>query len=191
MHSTGRDGCVCGPFYFPATWAATRHLRRSYRHFWRVLVCKELIMAEDNPPPPPTPPTPHTHNCAAHNNILAQPRCSCWCQCLVVTQPKPSRGWLDQNMLIYCTFVILMWGLSPCGVRVGGSKHAHILYVLVILMWGLSLCGVRGAGSKHAHILYVLVILMWGLSLCGMRGAGSKHAHILYVLVVLMCGMSP
>ena len=115
-------------------------------------------------PPTPNPPTPHTHNCAAHNNILAQPRCSCWCQCLVVTQPKPSRGWLDQNMLIYCTFVILMWGLSPCGVRVGGSKHAHILYVLVILMWGLSLCGVRGAGSKHAHILYVLVVLMCGMS---------------------------
>ena len=91
------------PFLFP------RHLRRSYRHFWMVLLCKELILAEDNTPYPPPP--PHPHNCAAHSNILAQPRCSCWCQCLVVTQPKPSRGWLDQNMPIYCTF-----SSSSCGV---------------------------------------------------------------------------
>ena len=61
---------------------------------------------------------------------------------------------LDQNMPIYCTFVILMWGLSPCGVRGAGSKHADILYVRHPHVGSVSLAGLGMAGSKHADVLY-------------------------------------
>jgi len=82
MHSTHRGDCICGLFRLVLLLTSHMGLRRIDFRCWRLDAAMQEAYHGWRQSP---------HNYAAHNNISMKPRCSCWCQCVNVTQPKVRR----------------------------------------------------------------------------------------------------